>query len=426
MRILILVDCYYPSRKSSAKLVHDLAVELDRRGNQVVVVTPSEAIADNLELRVEAGVSVLRVSSAQIKGAKKIQRALREARLSATVWCHAGKFLRENPCDLILFYSPTIFWGSLVRRLKQLWNCPSYLILRDIFPDWAADSGILQPGLIYQFFRRVALEQYRSADVIAVQSPANLEYFARSYPQEKFQLEVLFNWADLARPGRPSLTHRTRLGLLHKTVFLYGGNIGVAQDMDNILRLALRLAFRSDIHFLLVGTGSEVSRIQKNIALRHLRNIQILSDLSQEEYLAMVSEFDFGLISLDARLKTHNIPGKLMSYLHWGLPILASANAGNDLFTLLAESGAGFCILNGQDEHLARVALRLADDRGAVPAMRKNARRLLEQNFSVEKAVNQIFGHLSVAQLLAPTDTSSRRRIVTNSQVHSPEFAAKY
>jgi len=426
LRILILVDCYYPSRKSSAKLVHDLAVELNRRGNQVVVVTPSDAITENLELQVEGGISVLRVSSGQIKGAKNVQRALREVRLSATVWHQAEKFFQENPCELILFYSPTIFWGPLVLRLKQLWSCPSYLILRDIFPDWAADAGILQPGLIYQFFRKVALAQYRCADVIAVQSPANLEHFARSYPQDNFRLEVLFNWADLTRPDRPRLNHRARLGLQGKTVFLYGGNIGVAQDMDNILRLAVRLAPRPDIHFLLVGAGSEVSRIQKNIASRRLRHIQILSDLSQEEYLSMVSEFDFGLISLDARLKTHNIPGKLLSYLYWGLPVLASANAGNDLFTLLAESGAGFCVLNGEDERLARVALRLADDRGAVPAMRKNARRLLEQKFSVENAVNQIFKHLHAAQLFVPADTAASRRSSTASQVHSPELAAKY
>ena len=424
MRVLILVDCYYPSTKSGAKLVHDLAVELCRRGNQAVVLTPSDAISEDLRFRTEDGVSVVRVRTGRIKGANKLQRALREARLSANLWRRAANFLRQNPCELILFYSPTIFFEGLVRKLKQIWACPAYLILRDIFPDWAADAGVLRRGLIYRFFRRVAAAHYRIADVIAVQSPANLKHFARAFPQERFPLEVLFNWTVLNQGRLPKTDYRDRLGLQGKVVFLFGGNIGVAQDMSNILRLAARLAPRRDIHFLLVGEGSEVSRVTKAIETGRLTNIQIIPGLPQEQYLSMVAEFDFGLISLDARLTSHNIPGKLLSYLYWGLPVLASVNSGNDLFQLLRESRAGFCLLNGQDENLARAALRLADDLTLRPAMRENARRLLEQEFSVANAVDQIFKHLHATQPVSLSDAQNFEGS-TAPQFHSPVFAEK-
>ena len=113
MRILILVDCYYPSTKSSAKLVHDLAVELMRRGNQAVVLTPSDTIAGKLEERTEDGVTVARVKTGPIKGVNRIIRAANEMRLSARIWRSAKTFLRQNPCDLIVFYSPTIFFGRI-------------------------------------------------------------------------------------------------------------------------------------------------------------------------------------------------------------------------------------------------------------------------------------------------------------------------
>ena len=139
-------------------------------------------------------------------------------------------------------------------------------------------------------------------------------------------MKVLFNWTSLHEMRLPLTNYRRALGLEDKTVFLYGGNIGVAQDMDNILRLADQLSPRSDIHMLLVGDGTEVPRLRAAIAARKLTNVQIVSGVSQQDYLSMVSEFDFGLISLDARLTTHNIPGKLLSYLYWGLPVLASVN----------------------------------------------------------------------------------------------------
>jgi len=417
LRILVLVDCYYPSIKSGAKLIHDLAVELSCRGHHTVVLTPSDEIPQRFQICTEDGVTVARVKTPSIKGTRKIHRALSELQLSSRIWHAAESFLRQNPCDLILFYSPTIFFGGIVRKLKKLWQCPAYLILRDIFPDWAADAGVLRKGLIYHFFRRIAVEQYRIADVIGVQSPANFDHFARAFPREKFELKVLFNWTDL-KADLAQTNHRERLGLNEKIVFLYGGNMGVAQDMDNILRLAARLLPRQDIRILLVGEGSEMPRLIKTIERDRLTNVQIVPGLSQEDYLSLVSEFDVGLVSLDGRLKTQNVPGKLLSYLHWGLPVLASVNPGNDLFDLLHESHAGLCVPNGEDEQLYRAALQLADDANLRNSMKINARRLLEQRFSVGSAVDHIFEHLSQARLLS----SSNRH---PSQLHSPELTEK-
>jgi O26-antigen biosynthesis N-acetyl-L-fucosamine transferase len=422
---LILVDCYYPSAKSSAKLVHDLAVEFCRRGDQAVILTPSDSVRQTADIATEDGITVVRVKNGRIKGANKMQRAIREARLSANLWNGAKDFLQQNRCDLIVFYSPTIFFGKLVGRLKKLWGCPAYLILRDIFPEWAADAGLIKRGMIYAFFRRAALLQYRVADVIGVQSPANLGYFSRSFPGNNFVVRVLFNWTSLDEKQLPRTTYRSALDLEDKTVFLYGGNIGVAQDMDNILRLADQLAPRTDIHVLLVGDGTEVPRLRAAIAARQLTNVQIISGISQPDYLSMVSEFDFGLISLDARLTTHNVPGKLLSYLYWGLPVVASVNRGNDLFGILEDNGAGFCVVNGDDHQLARAALRLADDRKLAAAMRANARRLLEKQFSVESAVRQLFTHLNA--LKSPAVSGPQRLPApVAARFHSREIPHKH
>jgi glycosyltransferase involved in cell wall biosynthesis len=394
LRILILVDCYYPQSKSSAKLVRDLGVEMHRRGNEIVILTPSELVAEALSISTEDGLLIARVRTGKIKGAHKALRALEEMRLSRNLWRRAKCFLSQNRCDLILFYSPTIFFSSLVDKLRALWRCPAYLILRDIFPEWALETGILRRGLVYRFLRKIEAHQYRTADLIAVQSPNNLEYFARAFPRNQFRLKVLYNWTALDEPNLPRTFWRTRLGLEKKFVFVYGGNIGIAQDMDNVLTLATRLAVRADIHFLLVGDGSEAVRLKNSLAALALRNIQVLPGVSQSEYLSMISEFDAGLISLDARLKTHNIPGKLLSYLYWGLPVLASVNPGNDLFDLLDKNRAGFCCVNGDDERLVAAAEKLVDQPGLTLEMGRNARQLLERTFSVQSATEQIFTHL--------------------------------
>jgi glycosyltransferase involved in cell wall biosynthesis len=374
--------------------MHDLATELHRRHHEVIVLTPSDKISNNVEVTCESGPQVVRVKTRKIKGAWKVFRALEELRLSNVLWRRARRFLLQHPADLIVFYSPTIFLAPLVRRLKSLWQCPTYLILRDIFPAWAVDAGLLRKRLIYHFFRKNEILQYDVADRIAVQSPANLQYFAREFPSRRYRLEVLYNWMRLRVENLPVTNYRAQLSLQGKIVFLYGGNLGVAQDVDNIVRLAQRLAQHDDIRFLLVGEGSEVPRLRRLLAEKRLYNIQILPAVRPLEYLAMLSEFDIGLLSLDRRLNTHNVPGKLLGYMYWSKPTLASVNPGNDLFEILGSDQAGFCFLNGDDDNLCAAALRLAGDPELRDRMGKNARSLLERLFSVGTAARQITNQL--------------------------------
>ena len=45
----------------------------------------------------------------------------------------------------------------------------------------------------------------------------------------------------------------------------------------------------------------------------------------------MLASFDIGLFSLHRNHKTHNFPGKILSYMSFSKPILGSCNVGNDL-----------------------------------------------------------------------------------------------
>jgi len=159
-------------------------------------------------------------------------------------------------------------------------------------------------GIIHNFFKRKEKQNYDAANIIGVQSPANLQYFSELGLDKKYNLEVLYNWTTLAGYHTPNGKYRNQFGLNNKVVFFYGGNIGVSQDMDNIIHLAKAMRNEPSAYFLLVGEGSEILRLQGVIAAQRLKNVSIHPAVDQQEYMAMLSEFDVGLISLDRNLKT--------------------------------------------------------------------------------------------------------------------------
>jgi O26-antigen biosynthesis N-acetyl-L-fucosamine transferase len=387
MRLLLIVDCYLPDRKSAAMLMHDLAEEFDRRGHIVTILAPSPDLETNYTVETCGRLTVGRYRTGSTKTANLRRRAINEMLLSVSCWRGAQALIQQY-YDLAIFYSPSIFFGPLVAYLKYRRKLKTYLILRDIFPDWALQAGVLKPGVAYRVFKLFEKLQYSVSDHIGVETSGSVSYFQGGPHRHK--VDVLRNWTRtdvVVQPGGCSF--RQELGLEGKTVFLYGGNVGLAQDMDNIVRLARRMERHENAHFLLIGAGSEVDRLRALLANGGPGNMTLMPALDQDRYISAVSECDVGLISLDRRLRSFSTTGKLLGYLRCGLPVLASVNPGNELMDILHESGAGLCSWNGDDETLYQNAVSLCS-----PSVRASiadrSRDLLHDKFSVGAAAERI------------------------------------
>jgi len=395
MKFLLVVDDYLPgSIKVAARMVHDLALELKAQGHQVSICTPDDSLNESYTIDDFEGIQVLRFKTGEIKNVSKVKRAINETLLSFRAWNSLKKHFRSNHYDFIVYYSPTIFFGFLVKKLKNLWNGRSYLILRDIFPQWVVDNGLMSKySPIYFYFKFFEYINYSAADVIGVQSPSNKEYFKGN---KKFQhkLDVLYNWSSVDKEKLRPGFYRERLGLKDKVVFFYGGNIGHAQDMMNLVRLAETLGGYSEIHFLFVGKGDEVELINNYIIEKNLKNINCLPSVNQNEYQLMLSEFDIGLFSLHKDHITHNFPGKLLGYMKHSLPILGSVNKNNDLQQVLNDANAGFVSENGDDDLLVNNAIQLIQSIQLRRKMGDNAYKLLNDRFSVYSATQKIIRRL--------------------------------
>lgn len=395
MKLLLIVDDYLPhSIKVAAKMMHDLALEFKSHGHIVTVLSPDPFLAKAFEVRNIDGIKVLVFKSGEIKNISKIKRAINESLLSFYAWKATKTYLKVHPHDAIVYYSPSIFWGYIVGKLKKLWKVKSYLILRDIFPQWAVDNGLMKKtSPVYFYFKFFENKNYVNADCIGVMSPSNLEFF-KATRKNFSNFEVLYNWSKINDITSPVCSFRKQLNLEDKIVFFYGGNIGHAQNMLNLIRLALHFKENSKAHFLFVGKGDEVDLILMEKEKHQLNNITYLPSVDQETYINMLSEFDIGLFSLHPGHKTHNFPGKLLGYMEYSKPILGSVNTDNDLKEIINNAEAGFIFDSGDDKGLYEAAVSLIDSEELRIKVGKNARELLINQFSVELAFTKIINQL--------------------------------
>lgn len=388
MRLLLVTDTYPPARISGALQMRDLAVALAAQGHRPVVLTPVNGPGPFVRLEEHDGVQVLRVRAPRSKDVSYMRRTFAEL---AMPWA-LMRGLRASPLceelwDGVVWYSPTIFFGPLVKVIKREHSCPSYLVVRDLFPDWAVDAGVLRKGgLAYRFFKMVERFQYRQADAIGVQTPSNAPLLARAAPADA-RIEVLHNWLSpqiaMSGAGPPSLAH-----LEGRINFIYAGNMGVAQDMDAFVALARRMQDRIGVGFVLIGRGSETARLKAEA--QHLSNMLVLDEIDSAALPGLLARCHVGIVALHPAHGTHNIPGKLLTYMHAGLPVLARVNPRNDLVALVEQEGIGLAVPGDNPALLHAYASRLADEADLRASMGRVGQELARRMFSSESAALQV------------------------------------
>jgi glycosyltransferase involved in cell wall biosynthesis len=395
MRIALIADTFPPLRSSGAVQLRDLAREFARQGHALTLLLPTPDQQAPWALEQMDGVQVLRLKAPRTKDIGYVRRTLGELAMPFAMLRQFRKSpLATEQWDGVVWYAPSIFHGPLASALKKSSGCKGYLIIRDIFPEWAVDMGLMGRGLPYRFFDAVARYQYSVADVIGVQTPGNRSYFDKWQQQQGRKLEVLQNWLD--KPALASCPIRiNETALAGRKVFVYAGNMGIAQGMDILLDLAEQLGSRIDVGFLFVGRGSDATRLKGSAKDRKLDNVLFYDEIHPDEIPDLYAQCSAGIVALDPRHKSHNIPGKFLTYMQSGLPVLANINAGNDLAQMIREEQVGQVCESNRVDDLVQFANRLLDQIESDGQMSSRCRSLFEREFAVEKTVRQIVATLS-------------------------------
>lgn len=404
MRIALIADTFPPLRTSGAVQLRDLSREFVRQGHELTVILPDADLPRPWSLEEIDGARVLRLKSPRTKDISYVRRTLGEFLMPFIMKSNLARSpLAEAKYDGVVWYAPSIFHGPLANAIKRASQCKGYLIIRDIFPQWAADMGLMRKSMLpFRFFDAVARYQYSVADTIGVQTPGNLNYFSEWKRIRGRTLEVLPNWLGDAADVRCTI-RIANTPLAGRKIFVYAGNMGIAQGMDILLHLAEKLRARSDVGFLFVGRGTDAGRLAALAEARELDNVLFRDEIHPDEIPDLYAQCHIGMVALDPRHKSHNIPGKFLTYMQSGLPVLANINAGNDLAGIIRKEKVGMANEDNDADSLHLMAEELLACLDDDPAFPNRCRAVFARMFSAKSAVKQVVHGLLDASVIDGT-----------------------
>jgi len=425
---IIYISNAFPRKGESSTIYTDLAEALASKGHNIVVVATEEKCKGikKTEFFDERGLRVLRVKIGNLYNVNIFEKTLTTLFMKQDIIRAIRTHLKDCKFDLILFESPPVTMSSVVKEALKMFGCPSYLMLKDIFPQNAVDIGMMkQGGFINNYFVAKEKEIYSVATKIGCMSQANKDYLIKHNPElNSEKIDIFPNTKKIYERATSKGTNivRRKLGISDdKVVAVYGGNMGKPQGIDSLIEMMLQYKTNTSICFVLVGRGTEKSAIKKAVSDNKLENVLVIDNLPRDEYELLMSECDIGLIFLDKRFTIPNFPSRVLSYFEYSLPVFAATDKNNDFGDMIINAKAGFWAYSGDLDSMKLNFDKLLNSKELRLELGKNGRTYIEENFSVDKSCDIIIDfaqnykrNLKVLQINSVCGYGSTGRIATD------------
>lgn len=409
MTILFLTIGSFDNFESGS--VHiDIVKTLARNGHTVYVAcTNLRQGAERIVMEQCQGVNILRIKTGAVKkNTNLVKKGLSTILLEPTFIKAIKKCLIDVRFDLVLYHTPPVTFEKVVRFVKERDGAASYLLLKDIFPQNAVDLGMMSKkglkGIVYHYFRRKEKNLYTLSDYIGCMSPANVQFLLKhnTYLSAE-RVEVAPNSVDLRTAGLDTLQEKSKREIekefIHtkynlpknKPIFIYGGNLGKPQGIDYLISCLDAVKDREDCCFLIVGNGSEYSKLRSWYENNQCGTVRVLRSLPKNDYDMLARSCDVGLIFLDHRFTIPNYPSRLLSYLEAKMPVLCATDPNTDIGRIAEENGYGFwCESVRPEDFVALVDKMLQSD---IKSMGDRGYDFLCKNYLAEHTCNAILQH---------------------------------
>jgi len=365
--------------------------EAAARGHDVTVMALCEKrTGKETSFEVKDHIRVLSVRCGNIQKTNKYEKVISSVLANFHMLRSMRRFLRGERYDLVVWSVSTTLICFAVQQICKSCHAREYLLLKEYWPQDPVDLGALKEGgLVYKVLRYVEKTMLDKADRIGVSSPAGIRYVEERYPWNAAKCEVCPH-CEMPLEVQPAWksTIREKYGISpDKTVFLYGGNFGISQGVDDMIACVRGIEDISDAQVVLLGSGTEFQRVRG--ALIDCRNVLCMDAMGYREFFQFATACDCGLIFLYRNYHVPNVPGKLNTYLNAEIPIIACVDDYTDAGRIVEDGGAGFSVRSGDVQAFRQAVLDMLDGQHRTE-MACAAKQLLLTCFTPEISVKTV------------------------------------
>lgn len=385
MHILLIHQAFAALNEPGGTRHFELARFLAQRGHRVTVVaspisylTGAQSVPRGIhqETTENGQITILRVYAYSAIHRSFLHRIIGFFSFMGTSFL-AG--LKVRKVDLVWGTTPPIFQGVTAWLLARLKRIPFLLEVRDLWPAFAVEVGVLKQPLIIRASEFLESFLYRHADRMIVNSPGFIEHVRARGGED---IKLVPNGADprMFDPKDRGIAFRQKHGIQGKFVALYAGAHGLSNDLGVLLEAAERLLNYPEIAIILLGDGKEKPALMAAAAARQLNNVYFVESVPKTAMAQALAASDICIAILKPiPLYATVYPNKVFDYMAAGRPVVLAIDGV--IREVVEKAKAGIFCPPGDPESLAEVIQKFAQDPDLVQRMGNCGREAIEAQF---------------------------------------------
>lgn len=397
---LIFSQVYVPDPASVGQHMHDVGVEMVRRGHRVVVFC-SERGYDDPSVRypleeTRDGVEIRRIPFASF-GKKTIGH-----RIAGTASFMSQVVLRgleTRGVEGLLFSTSPPMIGLVGTLQKWFKRIPTTYWAMDLNPDQLIAMGKIKPdspaARVLEAGNRLIL---RNANLVVALDRFMADRLRPRCPGIDEKLAIIPPWpheAHIEPVPHEKNPFRAQHGLAGKFVVMYSGNHSPANPLDTLLAAAERLKDDDRFSFMFIGGGIGKTAVEQFVRERGIHNAICLPYQPIESLRYSLSAADVHVVTLGDDMVGIVHPCKIYGAMSVARPVLFLGPRPSHITDLLEKNAFGWQVSHGDvDGAAARFTGALQAPRNGLDRMGQLALSVLKGSLSQSRLCGMMCGRI--------------------------------
>jgi glycosyltransferase involved in cell wall biosynthesis len=291
--------------------------------------------------------------------------------------------------DLVICSTPSLSGGLLGVFFSKKFHVPLVTFVQDVVGQAVTQSGLSVNEKVGSLVTKLEQKVFSSSNIVCVVSPNFWRYVATSKLDDD-QIITFPNWSHITEPNKTKSASRSEYGWPDKhVIILHTGNMGLKQDLGNIIETAKHFDGNESFRFVLCGDGNQKRQLVD--MAREVSAISFMEPVSEEDYPNLLSAADILIVNERDTVGDMSLPSKLTSYLSVGKPIIAAvATNGACAQELSQTGGAAILVPAGDPQSLADAIKNLAANPSEMESMSRAGQIYASKNLTSSVAKEKI------------------------------------
>lgn len=397
-RVLIHSLIFSPDGVSTAYLYNDIALRLQERGYEVVVLTttphfnivPEQVEKQPMRWKVWGFCKVSKFNGMTVLHVPQKKFKSTALRLLGFVYWHIVSFfigLTIRHVDLILSPSPPLTLGFLNLGLAKLKGCKVVYNVQEIYPDILKLKG----GIVLKFLKWMEYKVYNGSDAVTTIDKVFHDTIVDRFG-DKDKLHIIPNFVDTDLYREVEWKGKLDKNLFPKNdsiKLLYAGNIGHAQSWEPLIELADRTR-DLNVEYIVIGEGAKRGYVEEEIKKRALEKLHLLPYQPRELMPAILSYSDASFIFMAPEMDGDGFPSKVYTIMACERPMLILSGENTPIVNFLKDKGCAKLITEKDfDKKVDEMVAWLRDiTRDELKIMGKNGLAEIKAQYTKEKVTD--------------------------------------